>query len=339
MFGKRPFKFFHDGSHPDLVRMICERLGQEEGRLNWELHSQGEFRVQIDDNIRLCDNFVFGTHADPVQTFNNRLKTLLRTIRRHSDGWRKLLNPYMKNIRSDREDEARVSIGVRDEADELFAAGAQSIVIAEPHFEQVVGVFNPEMQVDFIFGTPYFVNYIKQQGPLNNVTVVSADFGGAKRAGRVASKIGAPIAFIDKRRDDHMEKVVPVAVIGDVKGRDCVIPDDEACSLGTLIEDTKYLLLHGARSVKAVITHPILTHPERMRELQAIDEFSELVVCNTVPVSEEKRSCLPKMKIIDTSNAWAEAVKCIRDGNGFRGGQSGLLARMYDEKQFPIELI
>jgi len=192
-------------------------------------------------------------------------------------------------------------------ADLLATAGANRVLTVDLHSPQIQGFFS--IPADQLTGVPALCERLRQDD-LSNTVVVAADVGEAKDAGRFAKKLDLPLAFIDKRRSGDDENAQPAHVIGDIIGKDCLLVDDEIATGGTMFSATEFLLDRGARSVSAAVVHPVLSG--RARERLNNSRLKRLLVCNTIPIPDEKLS--PKIEILSLAPQLATAITHIHDG-------------------------
>lgn len=337
MVVRRPFKVFHDGSHPEFFSRLCQRLGVHEGLVAWLSFSNEEIIPRLDEDVRDYDCFLFATKKLPgAIIYNHNMKNLLRLLSENSDGVVTLAYGYMHGIRSDKEDQPRVAMLAQYEAEEIARRGAERVILLDPHFPQIKGFFPKGTKVETMFAMPVFLNYIRSRYDLSQCVAVGADGGSGKSRSRVITeKLGIDEIGIEKKRDGNKEKAIPKRVLGNVSGKICLIGDDEVCSGSTIYEDAKFLLASGAIGVVAMVTHPILTKIETLEKMQALEGMLEMVMMDHIYVSPEKRVAMPKLTLLDCSKIWAAAIRCIHDGRSFRGSPDGLLARMYNAEEFP----
>jgi ribose-phosphate pyrophosphokinase len=300
-------KVFSGASHPELARDICGELGIELGRARTMRFSNENLKVKIDDNVREQDVFVVQTACPPLSENIVELLIILDALRHASAKRVTAVLPYFPYARSDKKDEPRISITARLMADLLATAGADRVLTVDLHSPQIQGFFS--MPADQLSGVPVLCERLKDSN-LSNTVVVAADVGEAKDAGRYAKRLDLPIAVIDKRRTGDDEKARPVAVVGEVRGMDCLLVDDEIATGGTLFGATEFLLDRGARSVSAAVVHPVLSG--RASERLAASRLERLLVTNTIPIPPEKRS--PKIEILSMAPLLATAITHIHDG-------------------------
>lgn len=300
-------KVFSGSSHPALVREICDVLGIPVGRAHTTRFSNENLKVKIDENVREEDVFVVQTACPPLSENIVELLILLDALRHSSAKRVTAVLPYFPYARSDKKDEPRISITARLMADMVATAGADRVLTVDLHSPQIQGFFS--MPADQLSGVPVLCERLKEDD-LSNTVVVAADVGEAKDAGRFAKRLDLPIAFIDKRRTGDDEKARPAHVIGDVKGKDCLLVDDEIATGGTIFSATDFLLDQGARSVQAAIVHPVLSG--RAIERLNASRLTRMLVTNTIPIGPEKAS--PKIEILSMAPLLATAITHIHDG-------------------------
>jgi ribose-phosphate pyrophosphokinase len=240
-------KVFSGNAHPALAREICEYLGVSPGEIQVGRFPDGEVRLQILENVRGTDVFVIQPTCRPVNENLVELLVMLDAFRRASADRITAVMPYYGYARQDRKDRPRVPISARLVADLITSAGANRILTLDLHAGQIQGYF--DIPVDHLFATPVTVDYFRKL-KLKSLVVVSPDPGGVERARAFAKRMRAPLAIIDKRREDP-DVVEVMNVIGDVKGKTCLIVDDMIDTGGTLIRGTHALLDKGAEKVYA----------------------------------------------------------------------------------------
>ena len=278
-------KVFTGSANPALARSICDHLGIPIGKIALRKFSDGEIHLQIVENVRGRDVFVVQPTCTPVDQHLMELLLTIDALRRASAKRITAVLPYYGYSRQDRKDRPRVPISAKLVASLLVSAGASRILTLDLHAAQIQGFF--DIPVDNLYGRPVLVEYLKTVD-LPKVKVVSPDAGGVERARAVAKRLNAPLAIIDKRREEANVSEV-VHVIGDVEGFDCVIVDDLVDTAGTLVHSVEALLRQGASSVCAACTHPVLSGP-------AVDRIErsglkELVVTDSIPLSERAVAC------------------------------------------------
>lgn len=297
---------FSGRGNPELSQAIARYLDIHLGQINLTNFSDGENYCQVLENVRGRDVFVIQPTCHPVNDNLMELLLIIDALRRSSARRINAVIPYYGYARQDRKDKPRVPITSRLVADLLETAGAGRILCVDVHAAQIQGFFN--VPVDHLFAAPVMISHIASLG-LPDLTVVSPDAGGVERARAYAKRLQAQLAIVDKRRE-----VVNVAevmnVIGEVKGRTCIIVDDIIDTAGTLCETVKALKLKGAKAVYAACTHPVLSGPAVKRLTES--PITEVLVTDTIPVKEKCGIC-PKLKVLSLAPLLGEAILRIHE--------------------------
>jgi ribose-phosphate pyrophosphokinase len=307
MFGE--MKVFSGSSHPELASGIATHMGMPLGRLKVTRFSNENIKVKVEENVREADVFVIQSSCPPVSDNLMEMLILIDALKFASAARITAVLPYFPYARSDKKDEARISITARLVADLLETAGADRVLTMTLHAPQILGFFRKP--ADQLLATPILTNYFKTKD-LSNTTVVATDAGAAKFAGHFAKRLSVPMAIIDKRRFDDSEKAQSVALIGDVKGRDAIIYDDEIATGGSIKEAARILRELGARSVRVGVTHPVFSG-NALETLNAA-ELDELVVTDSIPVSPERAKAMPYLKVLSTAALFGDAILRIHGG-------------------------
>jgi len=307
MFGE--MKVFSGSSHPDLARGIATHMGMPLGRLKVTRFSNENIKVKVEENVREADVFVIQSSCPPVSDNLMELLILIDALKFASAARITAVLPYFPYARSDKKDEARISITARLVADLLETAGADRVLTMTLHAPQILGFFRKP--ADQLLATPILTNYFKTKD-LSNTTVVATDAGAAKFAGHFAKRLSVPMAIIDKRRFDDSETAQSVALIGDVKGRDAIIYDDEIATGGSIKEAARILRDLGARSVRVGVTHPVFSG-NALETLNSAN-LDELVVTDSIPISPERAQQLPNLKVLSTAALFGDAILRIHGG-------------------------
>ena len=284
MSDRSRLRVFSGSANLDLAASICDHLRIPPGRIDLRQFSDGEVHLQIDENVRGMDVFVVQPTCTPVDRHLMELLLMMDALRRASAKRITAVLPYYGYSRQDRKDRPRVPISAKLVASLLVAAGADRILSLDLHAAQIQGFF--DIPVDHLYGRPVVVEYL-QSLRLPQVTVVSPDAGGVERARAFAKRLTAPLAIIDKRREEANVSEV-VHVIGDVTDQNCVIVDDLVDTAGTLVHSVDALLLSGAASVRAACTHAVLSGPAVARIKGS--RLEELVVTDSIPLSDEAKA-------------------------------------------------
>lgn len=307
MFGE--MKVFAGSSHPELAQGIADHIGMPLGKSRITRFTNENIKVKIDENVREADVFVIQTSCPPVSDHLMELLIMIDALKFASAARITAVLPYYPYVRSDKKDESRISITARLVADLLQAAGADRVLTMTLHAPQILGFFR--IPADQLLATPILVNHFRNSD-ITNGMVVATDAGAAKFAGHFAKRLGLPMAIIDKRRFDDSEQAQSVALIGDVRGKDCIIFDDEIATGGSIREAARILRNFGAARVRVGITHPILSG--NATEVLASADLDEIVVTDTIPVSPAKRSAIPRLKVLSTAKLFGDAILRIHGG-------------------------
>ena len=284
MADRSRLRVFSGSANPELTGRICNHLEIPVGRVAMQRFSDGEVHLQIRENVRGKDVFVVQPTCTPVDTHLMELLLMMDALRRASAKRITAVLPYYGYSRQDRKDRPRVPISAKLVAGLLVAAGANRILSLDLHAAQIQGFF--DIPVDHLYGRPVVVEYLRSLR-LPRITVVSPDAGGVERARAFAKRLSAPLAIIDKRREEANVSEV-VHVIGDVTGQNCVMVDDLVDTAGTLVHSAEALLRCGAASVRASCTHAVLSGPALGRIKES--RLDELVVTDSIPLSDEAKA-------------------------------------------------
>jgi len=299
-------KVFAGNSNPALVKEICEYLKVEQGNALVSTFSDSEIRVQVNENVRGKDVFLFQSICDPVNKHLMELLLLLDALKRSSAYRITAVIPYYGYGRQDRKDQPRVPISAKLVADLIATAGADRVLTMDLHAGQIQGFFN--VPVDHLYAAPVLLEYVEKRGG-QDLVVVSPDAGGAERARAFAKRIPANLAIIDKRREGPNESQV-MHIIGDVSGRDALLLDDMIDTAGTIAQGAQACADHGARRVWTACTHAVLSGPA-LERLTA-SKLEEVIVTNTIPLNGKERIC-PKLRVLSVAPLLGEAIKRIHE--------------------------
>jgi ribose-phosphate pyrophosphokinase len=298
------FKLFSGSANRPLALEICKHIGISLGETKMQRFADGEVYFQLLENVRGADVFVVQPTCNPVDQHLVELLIMIDALKRASAGRITVVVPYYGYARQDRKDRPRVAISSKLIADLLTTAGANRALFMDLHAAQIQGFFN--IPVDHMFASPVMVSYFRELN-LPHLTVVSPDAGGVERARFFATKMGAPLAIVDKRRTDINVTEV-MHVIGDVEGRTCLIIDDIVDTAGTLVKTVDALLDKGATKVYACASHPVLSGPAVERI--ANSRLEELVVSDSIPLTEAALR-LPKIKVRSVAGLLAATIESI----------------------------
>jgi ribose-phosphate pyrophosphokinase len=299
-------KIFSGSSNPSLAEAMCRQLGLELGQIKLKRFSDGEINLQLLENVRGADCFVVQPTCSPVEFHLMEVLCMMDALKRSSAERITAVLPYYGYGRQDRKDKPRVPISAKLVASLLETAGADRIMALDLHAAQIQGFF--DVPVDHLFFRPVMIDYFKPQN-MEDLTVVSPDAGGVERARSVAKRLNAPLAIIDKRREESNVAEV-MNVIGDVSGQNCLIVDDLIDTAGTLVRGSEALLEYGAKSVSACATHAVLSGPAVERI--AASAIREVIFSNSIPLSDEAAAC-GKIRQLSVAPLLARAVQSIHE--------------------------
>ena len=300
------FKIFCGSANEALTEEICAFLGLDRGKATVTRFSDGEVYIQVMENVRGADVFVVQPTCFPVDEHLMELLLLVDALKRASARRITTVIPYYGYARQDRKDKPRVPVSSKLVADLLTTAGAHRALVVDLHAPQIQGFFN--IPVDHLFASPVLVDYFKKM-MLPELTVVSPDAGGVERARFFAKKIDAALAIVDKRRTD-MNVAEVMHVIGDVKGRTCLIIDDIIDTTGTLVKTADALLNAGASQVFACASHPVLSGEAISRISKS--RLEQVIVTNTIPLTEAAKA-EPKIKVLSIAGLLGRAIQSIHE--------------------------
>ena len=299
-------KVFTGSANPELTSEICGNLGLPLGEMKIRQFADGEIHLQILENVRGADCFVVQPTCAPVEFHLMELLLTLDALKRASAERVTAVLPYYGYGRQDRKDKPRVPISAKLVASLLERAGADRIMALDLHAAQIQGFF--DVPVDHLFFRPVTVDYLRTQG-VDDLTVVSPDAGGVERARSIAKRLNAPLAIIDKRREEANVAEV-MNVIGEVEGQNCLLVDDLIDTAGTLVQGAAALMEQGAASVTACATHAVLSGPAIERIEKSV--IREVVVSNSIPLTEYGRNC-KKIRQLSVASLLASAIQSIHE--------------------------
>ena len=300
---------FAGNANPDLAQQVARYLGSSIGKALVNSFSDGEVNVEILENVRGQDVYVIQPTCAPAEKNLMELLVMIDALKRSSADRITAVLPYFGYARQDRRPRtARVAITAKLVADMICVAGADRALTMDLHADQIQGFFN--IPVDNIYAAPVLNSELYRHEP-ENLLVVSPDVGGVVRARAMAKQLNAELAIIDKRRPRANEAKV-MHIIGAIGGKSCVLMDDMVDTASTLCEAASALKEAGAIQVKACCTHPVWSG----QALQRINEseLDEIVVTNSIPLSEEAKIC-SKIRQISISGLLAESIRRIATGD------------------------
>jgi ribose-phosphate pyrophosphokinase len=299
---------FTGNANPGLAQDIARNLMQPLGRAIVGRFSDGEIQVEIMENVRGKDVFLVQSTCPPANEHLMELLVMADACRRASAGRITAVIPYLGYARQDRRQRAmRVPITAKLVADLIGCAGVNRVLTVDLHADQIQGFFG--VPVDNVYASPVLLGEVWKR-KYDDLIVVSPDVGGVVRARALARRLDdADLAIIDKRRPRANESQV-MNIIGDVRGKSCILVDDLVDTAGTLCQAATALKKEGAVRVIAYITHPVLSG--KAVERISGSELDELVVTDTIPLAAEARAC-KRIRVLSVAELLAETMRRIRD--------------------------
>ena len=285
----------------DLAEKIAEALGMSLGDMQVEHFADGEFSVYYKDSIRGKDVFLV---QSTYPSSDNLMELLLMVdaAKRASAHYIAAVIPYFGWARQDRKDKPRVSIGAKLMADLLSTAGVTRVITMDLHADQIQGFFN--VPVDHLYASMVFIDYLRKTSDLENTVIATPDVGGAKRANSYAKFLGVPMVICHKSRAKANE-VAEMTIIGDVTGKDVILVDDIVDTAGTICKAADLMMSNGARSVRAVASHAVLSDPATER-INA-SSLKEMIFTDSIPLRKQS----DKLHIVSVANVFAEAISRV----------------------------
>ena len=294
-------KIFSGTKSHYMAEEICRELGIELGKMNILHFADGEFEVSFEESIRGCDVYLVQS------TFPNsdnlmELLLMIDAAKRASAKSVVAVMPYFGWARQDRKDKPRVSIAARLVANLLTAAGVDRLITMDLHADQIQGFFN--IPVDHLYASSVFIPYI-QSLQLEDMVMATPDVGGAKRANSYAKYLGVPLVLCHKQRA-KANVVATMTLIGDVKDKNVILLDDMVDTAGTLVKATEVMLANGAKSVRAVASHAIMSDPATQRVEES--GMTEIIFTNSIPYNKDCKKCT----IISVARLFADTIRRVQ---------------------------
>lgn len=299
-------KIFTCKTAEKFTKEICDCLGIEPGKMNSIKFKNDNNFVQILETVREQDVYIVQTVQPPINERMMELFITIDAIKRASAKNVNVVLPYFPYSRSDKKDQPRIPITAKLMAQLLEAAGATRVITCDLHNPAIQAYFN--VNCDRLTAEYLLEKYFKEKN-LKDMVIVATDAGSSKKAYKYSQYFKCPIALVDKRREGNDDRAIASTIIGDVKDKNAIIFDDEIDTAGSMIETVKVLKQFGAKAIYAGCTHPVLSGPaiERIQN----SDIKELVVTNTIPISEEKR--IDKITQLSIAPLFAEAIKRINE--------------------------
>lgn len=276
-------KVFSLNSNKELAEQIAKHIGVGLGKCSVDRFSDGEVQINIEESIRGCDVFIIQSTSFPVNEHIMELLIMIDALKRASAKTINIVIPYYGYARQDRKARSREPITSKLVANLLETAGATRVITLDLHAPQIQGFF--DIPIDHLMGVPILSDYFETKG-LKDIVIVSPDHGGVTCARKMADRLKAPIAIIDKRRPRPNVSEV-MNIIGNIEGKTAILIDDIIDTAGTITLAANALVENGASEVYACCTHPVLSGPaiERIQN----SNIKELVVTNSIVLPEEKK--------------------------------------------------
>ena len=285
---------------------VCKSLGITRGDVTRMKFKNDNNFVQILETVRDKDVFLVQTTEPPVNERIMEMLIMIDAVKRASAGRITVVLPYYIYSRSDKKDQPRIPVTAKLLAQLIEAAGADRVLTCDLHNKAIESYFN--INVDVLTGRFLLQKYFDQK-QIENMVVVATDAGSSKKAHKYAEHFGCPIALVDKRRDGNNDKAIATSVIGDIKGKNALIFDDEVDTAGSIMETVNVIKQFGGNDIYVGCTHGVLSGPAIERI--AASEIKELVMTNTVPLPEKKQ--IDKIIQVSISDFFAEAIKRIHE--------------------------
>lgn len=297
-----PIKVFAGTSSEYLGKSICKELGIELGKMKRDVFADGEFEVSFEESIRGSEVYLVQSTFNSCQNLMELL-LMIDAAKRASAGSINAVVPYFGWARQDRKDKPRVSIAAKLVADLLSAAGVTRVICMDLHADQIQGFF--DVPVDHLYASSVFIPYIESLN-LENLVIASPDVGGAKRANSYAKFFNVPLILCHKQRA-KANVVETMTVIGDVKDKNVIIIDDMVDTAGTITKAADLMMENGAKSVRALCSHAIMSDPASER----IDAcgLSEMMFTNSIPFTKECK----KATILTVAHLFADTIRRVHE--------------------------
>jgi len=302
-------KIFGGNSHPELSRLVAERLNMELGRCKLRKFSNRETSVEIGESVRGEDVYIIQSGCGDINDNLMELLIMINACKIASAARVTAVIPCFPYARQDKKDKSRAPISAKLVANMLSVSGADHIITMDLHASQIQGFF--DIPVDNLFAEPAVLKYIRDNiRDWQHCVIVSPDAGGAKRVTSIADQLNLEFALIHKERKKANE-VASMVLVGDVKDKIAVLVDDMADTCGTMKLAVQKLIEAGASEVHCIFTHGIFSGPAVTRLMESGMEAA--VVTNTIPQEDKMAQC-PKIKVIDISPILAEAIRRTHNG-------------------------
>lgn len=305
-------KILCGNSHPALAKLICDRLSVELSDVKALELSNKEDAILVGETLRDQDIYIIQTGCGGSEKLNDYVMELLLMIHACRTASARKVTAVIPNYpyaRQDRKDKSRVPISAKVMANLLQTAGCDHVITLDLHASQIQGFFS--IPVDNLYAEPNVLKYIQKHFPnKDDIMLVSPDVGGAKRVASLADKLDTMFALIHKERE-KANVVSKMTLVGDVKGKICILVDDMADTCGTLCKAADLLIENGAKEVMAIVTHGVFSG-DAMDKLNS-SHLKKIVCTNSMPLESAMAKC-PKLEVIDISGTLSEAIRRLHNG-------------------------
>jgi len=296
-----PFLVFSGTKTHYLAEKICQSLNCPLGKMNIQHFADGEFSISYEESIRGRDVLLVQStfpNADNLM----ELLLMIDAAKRASANSIIAVIPYFGWARQDRKDKPRVSIGAKLIADILMVAGINRLITMDLHADQIQGFFN--IPVDHLYASTVFLKYIQKELPLDNLIMAAPDVGGTKRASSYSKYLEIPMVICHKTRQQANE-IADMRIIGDVTGKDVLLVDDIVDTAGTITRAADLMVKNGAKSVRALISHAVMSDPATDRVNKS--GLKEIIFTDSIPYRKES----PKTLVLSVAEMFAEAIRRV----------------------------
>ncbi|WP_238363905.1 ribose-phosphate pyrophosphokinase [Mesobacterium pallidum] len=310
-------KLISGNANRPLAEAIARRMSMHRGvnvglvDARVERFNDAEIFIEVYENVRGEDMFIIQPTSNPANDNLMELLIMSDAMRRSSAHRTTAVIPYFGYARQDRRTKARTPISAKLVANMMVTSGIERILTMDLHAAQIQGFF--DIPVDNLYASPIFALDIKEQfaGAMEDIMVVSPDVGGVARARELAKRINAPLSIVDKRREKPGE-IAEMTVIGEVKGKKCIIVDDICDTAGTLCKAAELLMEYGATEVHSYISHGVLSGPAVERITKSV--MKSLVITDSIQATDAVKDC-PNIRILPTAPLFAQAILNIWSGH------------------------
>jgi ribose-phosphate pyrophosphokinase len=309
--GQKKLMLFSGRAHPELAAAVAEDLGVELAPTQARDFANGEIYVRFEESVRGSHAFVLQSHTAPINQWIMEQLIMVDALKRASAKNITVIMPFYGYARQDKKHRGREPISARLMADLFKQAGADRLMAIDLHTDQIQGYFDGP--VDHLWAMPLLIDYIRENIDRERLTIVSPDAGRVKVADKWCDKLGAPLAIVHKRRDVNIANQVKVhEIVGDIKGRVCVLVDDMIDTAGTICAASDALYENGAAEVVIVATHAVFSGPavDRLKN----SRVSKVIVTDTLPLSDDRR--FDKLTVLSIAPIIAKAIsEVFEDGS------------------------